>query len=310
MRMKATLYYRSKLDIHDQKIYDELVEKWMHFESSIHIVVPHCEFSRLTQAIHFDYPLLFYINYYHISYSKSLFGITIHGDYLYQKEEAIELLNRCEKWGECIVKNKPQVSGKLELALWLHDVILNNVQYGDANGMRAHNMVGVIKDGQAVCEGISMTYKFLCDLVDIPCAYVSGYLNNEPHGWNILWINNEASFVDVTNDVSAHGGVDRKNFLRNSKEMVGYKWDEAILPECRLTNKTNQHLVAHNKRELRQVLNACNGWDSANIYLDFGYKLSRSEIEKIVSGLWITNPMLISRKLSYSMERQMIYIQR
>ena len=91
MQMKATLYYRSKLDPHDQKIYDELVKKWMSFEQSINIGIPHCEFSRLTQSIHFDYPLLFYINYYHILYTKSLFGITISGNYLYQKEEAKEL---------------------------------------------------------------------------------------------------------------------------------------------------------------------------------------------------------------------------
>lgn len=310
MQMKAMLYYRSKLDSHDQKIYDDLVEKWMRFDSSINIGVPHCEFSRLTQAIHFDYPLLFYINYYRISYTKSLFGITIHGDYLYQKEEAKELLAFCEKWGEYILKNRPHAVGKLELALWLHDVILNNVKYSDENGMRAHNMIGVIKDGKAVCEGISMTYKFLCDFVDIPCAYVSGTLNNEPHGWNMIWINGEASFVDVTNDVSAHGGFDRKNFLRSSKEMVGYKWDQNLLPECRLANKSNQHLVAHNRRELRHLLNECNSWDSANIYLDFGYQLSKVEMEKIVSSLWLSNPLIITRKLSYSDERQMLFIQR
>lgn len=310
MKMKATLYYRSKLDEYDQKIYDVLVEKWMHFEEHIRVNVPHCDFSKITQAIHFDYPLLFYINYYSISYSQSLLGLTIHGDYLYEKKESKQLLDRCEKWGNYIENNKPNNIGTLELALWLHDVILNNVKYSDSNGIRAHNLIGVVSDGAAVCEGISMTYKFLCDLFEIPCIYVSGTLNGEPHGWNMIWINNETSFVDVTNDASIHGGFDRKNFLRSSKEMAGYKWDTTLLPECRLTNKSNQYIVAHDKKELISIIGNCSKSDGINVQLDFGYKLQRKDIENLISKLYFFHPVVLTRKISYSVDRQMIFIQK
>ena len=64
MEMKATLYYRNQLDEHDRRIYDSLVKQWMHYEKNIEIDIPHCDLVKLTQAIHWDYPLLFYINYY------------------------------------------------------------------------------------------------------------------------------------------------------------------------------------------------------------------------------------------------------
>ena len=57
MQMKALLYYRSKLDAHDQSVYDSLVSQWMHFESHIHLPVPHCNLSEIAQAIHFDFVL-------------------------------------------------------------------------------------------------------------------------------------------------------------------------------------------------------------------------------------------------------------
>ena len=310
MRMNATLYYRNQLDESDRRIYDVLVDKWMRFESSIRIAAPHSSISQISQAIHFDYPLLFYINYYQITYAQSLFGVYIHGDYLYEKEEAKKLLHRCEMWGTYIVNHKPDNIGEAELALWLHDVILNNTAYGDSNGIRAHNMIGVVYDSLAVCEGIAMTYKFLCDLAGIPCIYVSGELNGESHGWNMIWLDNQPAFVDVTNDINSNGSFDRKNFLRSSKEMPGYAWDKSVIPECRLTNKSDRFVVVHNKQEFKQLLTELESLNSVNIHLEFGNKLKGSDIERLMTFLSLSNPKLVTYKISYSVDRQMVFIQK
>ena len=311
MEMKALLYYRSKLDAHDQSVYDSLVDQWMHFESDIHVPAPHCDFSQITQAVHFDYPLLFYINYYEIIYSKSIFGMNINGDYLYSKSEAEKLLEKCEQWGKYIYTHTPSDLGIAEKALWLHDVILNNVRYGDTNGVRAYNMVGVIQDGLAVCEGISMTYKFLCDYSDIPCIYVSGTLNGTPHGWNMIWINNETSFVDVTNDSSSFPGkFGRNNFLRNSNEMTGYTWDTGIIPECRLTNKTDSYATAYSKEDVIAIASKLKDCDGVGIHLEFNHLLSEREINLLITQCTLRCPILLTKKISFSKERQMIFIQK
>lgn len=310
MRMNATLYYRNRLDENDCAIYDVLVDKWMHFENNIRIGFPHSDISTISHAIHFDYPLLFYINYYRITYTQSFFGVHVHGDYLYAKGEAKELLKFCEQWGTYIANHKPHNIGDAEMALWIHDVILNNVSYGDSNGIRSHNIVGVVRDRLAVCEGIAMSYKFLCDLIGIPCIYISGELNGEPHGWNMVWINNESAFVDLTNDINAYGGFDRKNFLRSSKEMHGYSWDVSMIPECRLSNKSNQYKVAHNTQEFKQLLNKIGESDGVNIHLEFGYKLSGRDIERLITFYNFSNPRLMTYKISYSVDRQMVFIQK
>ena len=307
MQMKATLYYRNKLDEHDRKIYDDLVSKWMRFDKNITIGVPHCGFADLTQAVHFDYPLLFYINYYQIAYGRSIFGLHIRGDYLYGKEEAKEMLDRCEQWGNYILKNL-SAGGEAEKALWLHDVILNNVRYSEENGIRAHNMAGVVCDGTAVCEGISMAYKFLCDLAGIPCIFVSGTLNGSPHAWNMVWIHNTPSFVDVTNDGSGSGRFDRTHFLRKSSEMAGYVWDRELIPEGRLTNKSSAYKTAHSREEVRKILSGLGKNETATVHLQFGYPLDRREIEQMLGMLCLTNPLLIARDISFAEESQMIFI--
>ena len=310
MQMKATLYYRNKLDENDRAIYDVLVNKWMHFENNVKIGMPHSDVSTILEAIHFDYPLLFYINYYHMSYTQSALGVQVHENYLFEKEEAKELLKFCEQWGRYIVKHKPQNIGDTEMALWLHDVILNNVSYGEGKGSRSHNIVGVIHDHLAVCEGIAMTYKFLCDLAGIPCIYIVGTLNEQAHGWNMVWINNESAFVDVTNDITTPGEFGRRNFLRSSKEMPGYSWDDSMIPECRLRNKSNEYKVAHTRQELEQILTMVGKSDSVTIHLEFGYKLSKKDIQQLIISLNFFYPQLTAYKISYSVDIQMIFVKK
>lgn len=310
MKMKALLYYRSKLDVHDQKVYDSLVSQWMHFETSIQIPVPHCDASLLIQAIHFDYPLLFYVNYYRVSYSEDRFQMNIKGDYVYRKSEVKTLLQKCEQWADYVYSRAPMNLGMAEKALWLHDVILNNVKYGDTNGIRAHNLIGVIQDGLAVCEGISMAYKFLCDYLDIPCIYINGTLNGMPHGWNMLWINNETSFVDVTNDITlSSGNFGRGNFLRSSKEMAGYSWDTTMIPECRLTNKSNSYSIAYSKNDIIKIVSKMNRSESISIHLEFDHLLSQTEIQLLITTCTFLCPILLLKKVSFSVDNQMLYIE-
>lgn len=309
MILNTVRYYRSRLDEHDQKVYDELFQHWMHLEDNFVIPMPHCDLGVLTRAVHWDNPILFYIDYYRITYARTLTSVHVKGGYLYSKEDARKYLGVIEKWGNEVIRKLPAV-GMAEQALWLHDVVLANVKYGKSRGVRAHNLVGVICDGEAVCEGISKTYKFLCDLAGIPCAYVSGTLNQGPHGWNMLWIAGGTSFVDVTNDLRLNGTYDRSCFLRSADQMYGYTWDDTLIPDCKVHNKSNPYLTVHNRRELIREIRSHLSNDSMNIRLQFGRRLSRLQIDLLVQFCGMVCPALLTRKISYSVDQQLLLINR
>lgn len=308
MELKALLYYRSRLDEHDQAVYDALVRQWMHFEAFPKLAHPHCDFLTLTRAVHFDYPLLFFVNYYEISFAGAGNGVMLRGSYLYEKEEAKDLLRQCEVWGTYIRDHIPAGIGVKEQALWLHDVLASNTSYGDSNGIRAHNLIGAAKDRQAVCEGIAMAYKFLCDLAGIPCIFVPGTLHGAGHAWNLLWLDGGASFVDVTNDI-AHGGTpQRRNFLRSSSEMYGYTWDEQLIPPCRIRNLSHPIATAHNTGEVLALVKALPEKGSLSICLKFGYPLQHSDFKALFRACLVRNPSLALRNMTYSLEAQRIEI--
>lgn len=309
MTLNSLLYYRSQLDEHDQNIYDALFQHWMKLEDDFIIDMPHCPLATLTQAVHWDNPILFYIDYYKITYSKTTDTIRVKGGYLYGKDDIRRYLDKCEQWGQYIMQKMPAV-GINERALWLHDVIIANVRYGKSNGINAHNVVGVINDGEAVCEGISKTYKYLCDLAGIPCIYVSGFLEGTPHGWNMLWIGGGTSFVDVTNDIRNGGGYDRNHFLRSSAEMKGYTWNETLIPECNIRNFSNAFFTVRNRKELLGTIRRNADKDSLSISLQFRNTLDSTQIELLVYYCSLLHPALSRRKISYSIEQQMLYIRK
>ena len=223
MTTRSTLlYYRNQLDPHDQSIYDRLLQQWMYMEDEITLPVPHENLTVIAKAIHYDHPILFYVDYYTLEYFINPVSIRLKGRYLYTRDQTRRYLKRCEQWGQYLRQNIPAGLDLPRQALWLHDAILANTRYGETDEVRSHNLIGVIEDGEAVCEGIAMTYKFLCDLANIPCIFVAGTMYGCPHGWNMLWVKDTSALVDVTNDITRPGRYSHRYFLRNPAELKHY----------------------------------------------------------------------------------------
>lgn len=60
----------------------------------------------------------------------------------------------------------------------------------------------------AICDGYSKLFKRMCDIANLNCAIIEGYVKNSPnhigsmgilnHAWNMIKIDNENYFLDVT----------------------------------------------------------------------------------------------------------------
>lgn len=83
-------------------------------------------------------------------------------------------------------------------------------------GVAAHTLLGAL-GGSAVCEGIALYFKLLCDVVGIPCRVVLGHLDTGSanskketvnHAWNAVCLDErEVLLVDVTQDLRTNAFV-------------------------------------------------------------------------------------------------------
>lgn len=83
-------------------------------------------------------------------------------------------------------------------SLILHDRVCDAVVYE----FSAHDqtVIGSLLDGKAVCAGYAHAYQMLLQAVGIPCFFVSGTSQGQNHAWNLVQLDGEWYYTDVTWD--------------------------------------------------------------------------------------------------------------
>ena len=306
--MMNNLYYRAQLDAHDQAIYDQLLKGFLNYDEEIHVMHPHQKIMVLMNAIHDDYPLLFYVEFHHFTYRSSLFSCSVIITYLFSKDETKRLIEDCKKWGTYIYQHCPSNMTNLDKYVWIHDTLVANTTYDISNSESAFSMLGVVREKRAVCEGISLAFKYLCDVFQLPAIVVDGTLHGIPHAWNLIWLHQHASFVDVTNDIQNSKQIDRSSFLRNSKQMSDYTWNQELIPECRISNKSDDYVVAYSKQDYLKYIKSLKRNQNMKIKFEIKPALSEFELKDYIHQGILRNPLLLTSGCFYSVDGQYISI--
>lgn len=105
---------------------------------------------------------------------------------------------------------------EIETLIKIHDYLIDNIEY-DITTDNKFNLQGALIEGKAVCEGYARTFKYLCDLYDIPCILVTGTISSpslpegsERHMWNCVKLDGAWYIVDVTWDDGYHSEPSEK----------------------------------------------------------------------------------------------------
>jgi hypothetical protein len=57
---------------------------------------------------------------------------------------------------------------------------------------------GALVNGCAICQGYASAYQLLCEVADLSCGMVEGQADGVGHMWNLVTLNDETYYVDVT----------------------------------------------------------------------------------------------------------------
>ena len=116
---------------------------------------------------------------------------------------------------------------KDDLIRAIHDYIVNNTSYKyNESGLpddspSSHNILGIVLNNSAVCEGYTKIFQLLCHINNIECVLSTGTgktkKGDENHAWNIIKIDDNWYFIDVTWDDSLNS---LKYYLKSYSEMI------------------------------------------------------------------------------------------
>lgn len=208
-------YYYNKLNDGQKKIYESIANAVKNFQSEFPIrdyVADNKEnfaqeVSVAIAAFINDHPEVFYIESQYSTYTLSGFNGDIGYIKLNYTESTLEDVNSKIE----IIKQKIQeyITGTENLSdyekeLYIHDKLAQSVTYSDLEDLpRAyHTAEGPFLENIGVCDGFTKTLQILYDQLGIDSIIVLGVLDDNPHAWNLVNIEDDWYHVDLTSSRS------------------------------------------------------------------------------------------------------------
>lgn len=159
-----------------------------------------------------DHPELFWVsNSYSYSYSETADGtrivLNITPRYLCTADELPALKENFEYATQKLLSGVTAAMSDFDKELTVHDNLVNFAQYDEAtDGEWIYTAYGAIALGSCVCDGYARAFQYLLYRCGIEAIYVTGTTNRDAsHAWNIVKIDGEHYYVDVTWDDPAGG---------------------------------------------------------------------------------------------------------
>ncbi len=165
-------------------------------------------------ALIFDHPQIFWI-----SMGGSTFSIPMHQtkeegalslsvsslvfNLAFQEGlEETDILRLRAALDEAVVTYPEKTASRYETLAIMHKKLCEGIVY-EKNAPHAHDVIGGLVDGLAVCDGYARAFKLLCDAYEIPCVVVVGDAiqngQTDPHAWNYVEMEDGKWYaVDVT----------------------------------------------------------------------------------------------------------------
>lgn len=133
----------------------------------------------------------------------------------------------------------------LQKALVLHDYIVSKAAYdswahvNDIPPRNDYKAYGALVDHLAVCEGLSLAYKYLCNQAGLKCYITDS--STMQHGWNTVVIDGEAYEVDLTADNPCY-------------DTLGRVWHEAAFVSETKAKEWPGHMADRNVHSYNSII--------------------------------------------------------
>jgi len=169
-----------------------------------------------------------------------------HVNYIYSEKQAKEIEQVLAEFLRDFYKQ--HVSRHMkdhEKVMLIHNYLVSTVAYdysaesGAGEDLDVYNVLGALLKRRAVCWGISMAFKLLCDYLGVPSLVVLGKSSldksEDDHAWNIVRLGSHFYHVDATWDLRTKGSARHVFDHYNIDDgMMGavHDWDRQYYPDC------------------------------------------------------------------------------
>lgn len=174
--------------------------------------------QKIIIALKYDHLELFYVDFRRINCAVTPMGMVYYIHYLVRENVRDNMKHNLENWITASLMQMQLAGNETEASIYrkVHNFLMRNIEY-DYDALQdpsafpeSFTVQGVFERNKAVCEGISKTFKLLCERAGAKNVYViegtssrEGFGTSIPHAWNIVKCGSNYSHIDVTWDLGS-----------------------------------------------------------------------------------------------------------
>ena len=261
---KSFGWFYDKLNDKDKKTYVTILKGLLTVKKRIPILYyPLEELSIIYRSVLKDNTYIFYDRFYSRWYADGDPDCEVEPEYTFSAKAIKENMEKVREY----LKRFDILKGKSDYdkVKGVYDYCISNFKYDNQDGPNKFNIMGLILNKKAVCEGIAEFVKLALDYLSVKCIYVTGESDNpqkneesEGHAWNIVYVEGKPYHLDATWDICGIEKLHRYDYFMLCDEDI--KRDhiiKCVAPACTTKGKdyyTQNSLLAKDYPEFERII--------------------------------------------------------
>lgn len=286
----------------EKQSYDEILSAILNHQEKI--ALSHADLSgmrRAYTAVCADYGGLFWVDgYVFTQYMKGeeLVGLDFSPNYTMEEEERRIVQQQIDEVVDQWLGGISINDTDYDKVKYIYEMLSTNTEYAKG-AENSQNIISVFLNRRTVCQGYACAVQYLMRQLGMECVIVSGTALGDSHAWNLLKMDGDYYYMDVTwgkgkytgEDGAEHFFVDYKYMAMTTVEMqLNHTPDfEMPLPECTAV-RDNYYRKEGKYMEI---------WDSEQI----GAMMSQAWWEQSMLTLHFADEVLYQQAVDYFIDQ-------
>ncbi len=250
-------YAYETLSKEDKIIYDQMLDAIMNYEEEVTLSASDSDdLEDIFNCIKADYGGLFWVDSFrYTQYQRN--GETelmsFSPNYTMTSDKRDKTQKKIDRQVKKYIKGIKADAADYEKVRSIYKKLIQKVDY-NLKAENNQNIISVFLGKETVCQGYASATQYLMDQLDIPCVIVTGTAKGGPHAWNLVQLDGEWYYLDVT-----WGNSKYHNDEKNDIKYVEYDY----------LNITTEEMLKEHKPQVKFELPECTALEN-NYYVQEG----------------------------------------
>ena len=200
-------YAYESLTESEKIVYDQMLDAILNYGEEITVSTMKGQLlEKIYACIKADYGGLFWIaSYRYTIYKKNKDTkiLSFTPNFKMTEEERDAIRTKIDKKVDKYLKGLDADADDFEKVRYVYEKLIKKVDY-NWKAKNSQNIMSVFLQGETVCQGYSDAVQYMLQKLGIDCMVISGTANDGPHAWNLVKLDGEWYYLDITWGNSAY----------------------------------------------------------------------------------------------------------